>query len=74
MYHNENDNEMCEINQPNKDTDRSAGDIQHTYTGSTPVTEEKWKDFMEESINQAAINMVLANKHKNKMQPIPEID
>ena len=45
--------------------------IQHTYTGSTPVTEKMWQDLMKKVINATASSMVLANKYKqmkNKMQ------
>ena len=76
MYHNEEDDEICKINQINRDNkaknnacwkcgevgtllrsvlqmmlktnkiqDRYAGKIQHTYTGSTPVTEKMWQDW-----------------------------
>ena len=99
MYHNDNNDEICEINQINrdsrarnnacwkcgevghfsrecplnetKDTDRYAGEIQHTYTGSTPVTEKMWQDLMKEAVNATASTMVLANKYKqmkNKVQ------
>ena len=102
MYHNEDDNEMCEINQINRDNkarnnacwkcgevghfsrecplnekkdtniqDRSAGKIQHTYTGSTPVTEKMWQDLMRKAIDSSASSMMLANKYKQmktKMQ------
>ena len=30
------------------------GKIQHTYTGSTPVTEKKWQDLMKKA--QISIN------------------
>ena len=99
MYHDEDDEEMCEINQTNrdnrarnnacwkcgevghfsrecplnetKDTDRYAGKIQHTYTGTTPVTEKMWQDLMKKAISATASNIVLANKYKqmkNKVQ------
>ena len=59
---------------PSSDTktqDRYAGKIQHTYTGSTPVTEKMWQDLMKKAINATASSMVLANKYKqmkNKVQ------
>ena len=48
----------------NKVQDRYAGKIQHTYTGSTPVTEKMWQDLMKRAINVTASSMVLANKYK----------
>ena len=102
MYHDEDDEEMCEINQINRDNkarnnacwkcgevghfarecplgdtkiqDRYAGKIQHTYTGTTPVTEKMWQDLMEKAISATANNIVLANKYKqikNKIQQTP---
>ena len=99
MYHDEDDEEMCEINQMNRDNkarnnacwkcgevghfarecplgdakiqDRYAGKIQHTYSGTTPVTEKMWQDLMKKAISAIASNMVLANKYKqmkNKIQ------
>ena len=99
MYHDEDDEEMCEINQMSRDNkarnnacwkcgevghfaqecplgdaktqDRYAGKIQHTYTGTTSVTEKMWQDLMKKAISATASNMVLANKYKqmkNKMQ------
>ena len=99
IYHDEDDEEMCELNQINMDNkarnnacwkcgevghfarecplgdtktqDRYAGKIQHTYTGTTPVTEKMWQDLMKKAISATASNMVLANKYKqikNKMQ------
>ena len=95
MYHNEEDDKICEINQINRDNkarnnacwkcgevghfsrecplnetkdtntqDRYAGKIQHTYTGSTPVTKKMWQDLMKKAINATASSMVLANKYK----------
>ena len=102
MYHDEDDEEMCEINQINRDNkarniacwkcgevghftqecplgdtkiqDRYAGKIQHTYTGTTPVTEKMWQDLMKKAISATASNIVLANKYKqikNKIQQTP---
>ena len=102
MYHDEDDEEMCEINQINRgnkarnnacwkcgevghfarecplgDTkiqDRYAGKIQHTYKGTTPVTEKMWQDLMKKAISATASNIVLANKYKqikNKIQQTP---
>ena len=54
-----------------KTQDRYAGKIQHTYTGTTPVTEKMWQDLMKKAISATASSMVLANKYKqmkNKMQ------
>ena len=102
MYHDEEDDEICKINQINRDNkaknnacwkcgevghfaqecpsndakdnkvqDRYVGKIQHTYTGSTQVTEKMWQDLMKKVINATASSMVLANKYKqmkNKMQ------
>ena len=99
MYHDEEDDEICQINQIGRDNkaknnacwkcgevghfarecpsnetktqDRYAGKIQHTYTGSTPVTEKMWQDLMKKAINATASSMVLANKYKqmkNKVQ------
>ena len=97
MYHDEDDDEICEINQIARDNkqqcllemwgsgplcsecpsneiktqDRYAGKIQHTYTGSTPVTEKMWQELMKKAINATASSMVLANKYKqmkNKVQ------
>ena len=51
--------------------DRYAGKIQHTYTGTTPVTEKIWQDLMKKAISATASNIVLANKYKqmkNKVQ------
>ena len=104
MYHDEDDEEMCEINQINRDNrarnnacwkcgevghfarecplrdakiqDRYAGKIQHTYTGTTPVTEKMWQDLMKKAISATASNIVLANKYKqmkNKIQQTPVI-
>ena len=53
-----------------KTQDRYAGKIQHTYTGTTPVTEKMWQDLMKKAISATASSMVLANKYKqmkNKM-------
>ena len=47
-----------------RDRDRYMGKIQHTYTGSTPVTEKMWQDLMKKAINATASSMVLANKYK----------
>ena len=102
MYHDEDDEEMCEINQINRDNkarnnacwkcgevghfarecplgdtkiqDRYAGKIQHTYTGTTPVTEKMWQDLMKKAISATASNIVLVNKYKqikNKIQQTP---
>ena len=102
MYHDEDDEEMCEINQINRDNkarnnacwkcgevghfarecplgdtkiqDRYVGKIQHTYTGTTPVTEKMWQDLMKKTISATASNIVLANKYKqikNKIQQTP---
>ena len=102
VYHDEDDEEMCEINQMNRDNkarnnacwkcgevghfaseyplgdtkiqDRYAGKIQHTYTGTTPVTEKMWQDLMKKAISATASNIVLANKYKqikNKIQQTP---
>ena len=102
MYHDEDDEEMCEINQINRDNkarnnacwkcgevgrfarecplgdtkiqDRYAGKIQHTYTGTTPVTEKLWQDLMKKAISATASNIVLASKYKqikNKIQQTP---
>ena len=99
MYHDEEDDEICEINQIGRDNkaknnacwkcgevgqfawecpsneiktqDRYAGKLQHTYTGSTPVTEKMWQELMKKVINATASSMVLANKYKqmkNKVQ------
>ena len=54
-----------------KTQDRYAGKIQHTYTGSTPVTEKMWQELMKKAVSATASSMVLANKYKqikNKMQ------
>ena len=54
--------------------DRYAGKIQHTYTGTTPVTEKMWQDLMKKAISATASNIVLANKYKqikNKIQQTP---
>ena len=54
-----------------KTQDRYAGKIQHTYTGTTPVTEKMWQDLMKKAISATASSTVLANKYKqmkNKMQ------
>ena len=54
--------------------DRYAGKIQHTYTGTTPVTEKMWQDLMKKAISATASNIVLANKYKqikNKKQQTP---
>ena len=92
MYHDEDDDEICEINQIGRDNkaknnacwkcgevghfaqecpsneiktqDRYAGKLQHTYTGSTPVTEKMWQELMKKAINATASSMVLANKYK----------
>ena len=51
--------------------DTYAGKIQHTYTGSTPVTEKMWQDLMKKAIDATTSSMVLANKYKQmktKMQ------
>ena len=53
----------CPSNE-SKPQDRYAGKIQHTYTGSTPVTENMWQDLMKKTINATASSMVLANKYK----------
>ena len=48
-----------------------AGKMQHTYTGSTPVTEKMWQDLVKKAINATASSMVLAHKYKqmkNKVQ------
>ena len=45
--------------------------MQHTYTGSTPVTEKIWQDLMKKAIDATASSIVLANKYKqmkNKIQ------
>ena len=99
MYHDEDDDKICEINKINRDNkarnnacwkcgeeghfaqecplgdtktqDRYAGKIQHTYTGSTRVTEKMWQDLRKKAISATASRMVLANKYKqikNKMQ------
>ena len=99
MYRDEDDEEMCEMNQMNRDNkarnntcwkcgevdhfaqecplgdakiqDRYTGKIQHTYTGTIPVTKEMWQDLMKKAISATASNMVLANKYKqmkNKIQ------
>ena len=60
----------CPSNE-SKAQDRYAGKIQHTYTGSTPVTEKMWQELMKKAINATAGSMVLANKYKqmkNKIQ------
>ena len=95
IYHEEDDNKICELNQINKDNkvrnsacwkcgevdhfaqecplnavkdgklqDKYAGQIQHTYTSSTPVTEKMWHDLMKRAISPIANNMVLAKKDK----------
>ena len=54
--------------------DRYAGKIQHTYTGTTPVTEKMWQDLMKKAISATASSIVLANKYKqikNKIQQTP---
>ena len=54
--------------------DRYVGKIQHTYTGTTPVTEKMWQDLMKKTISATASNIVLANKYKqikNKIQQTP---
>ena len=102
MYHDEDDEEMCEINQINRDNktrnnacwkcgevghfarecpladtkiqDRYAGKIEHTYTGTTRVTEKMWQDLMKKAISATANNILLANKYKqikNKIQQTP---
>ena len=56
-----------------KTQDMYAGKIQHTYTGSTPVTEKMWQELIKKAINATASSMVLANKYKqmkNKVQQI----
>ena len=56
--------------------DRYAEKIQHTYTGTTPVTEKMWQDLMKKAISATASNIVLANKYKqmrNKIQQTPVI-
>ena len=102
MYHEEDDDKICELNQINNDNkvrnnacwkcsevghfalecplndvkddklqDIYDGQIQHTYTGSTPVTEKMWHDLMKRAISATANNMVLDNtykKMKNKVQ------
>ena len=99
IYHDEDDDEICEINQivrdnkvknnacwkcgevghsaqecpsnESKTQDRYEGKIQHTYTGSTPVTKKMWQELMKKAINATASSMVLANKYnqmKNKIQ------
>ena len=86
IYHDEDDDEICEINQIARDNiaknnacpsneskiqDRYAGKIQHTYTGSTPITEKMWQKLMKKAIHTTASSMVLANKYKqmkNKVQ------
>ena len=104
IYHDEDDEEMCEINHINRDNkarnnacwkcgevghfarecphgdakiqDRYARRIQHTYTGTTPVTEKMWQDLMRKAISATASNMVLANKYKqmkNKIQQTPVV-
>ena len=47
-----------------KTQDRYAGKIQHTYTGSTPITEKMWQELMKNAINATASSVVLANKYK----------
>ena len=56
----------CPLNEIKEDKlqDKYAGQIQHTYTGSTPVTEKMWHDLMKRVISAMASNMVLANKYK----------
>ena len=102
MYHEEDDDKICELNQINRDNkvrnnacwkcgevshfaqqcplsdvkdgklqDKYSGQIQHTYTGLSPVTEKMWHDLMKRAISATASNMVLANKYKqmkNKVQ------
>ena len=102
MYHEEDDDKICELNQINRDNkvrnnacwkcgeighfaeecrlndvkdgklqDKYAGQIQHSYTDSTPVTEKMWHDLMKRAISATANNMVWANKYKqmkNKVQ------
>ena len=102
MYHEEDDDDICELNQINRDNkvrnnacwkcgevahfawecplnnvidgklqDKYAWQIQHTYTGSTPVTENMWHDLIKRAISATANNMVLASKYKqmkNKVQ------
>ena len=60
----------CPLNET-KDTDRYARKIQHTYTGTTPVTEKMWQDLMKKAISATNSNIVLAKKYKqmkNKVQ------
>ena len=101
MYHEEDDDEICQLNQINRDNkvrnnacwkcgevghfaqqcplnvkdgklqDKYTGQVQHTYTGSTPVTEKMWHDLMKRAISATANNVALANKYKqmkNKVQ------
>ena len=50
---------------------RYAGKIQHTYTGSIPVTEKIWQELMKKAINATSSSMEIGNKCKqikNKVQ------